>query len=152
MPLVDKVSGESRTGRETAPSSIELVNQLSEISRLSDFVDRLGAEWGLSEDILFKAHLALDELVSNTIKYGYDDQETHHIQVTVSLESDDLIMRVEDDANPFNPLEAPEPDTDAPIEERGIGGLGLFLVRRLMDGISYRRSGEKNIVTIWKAI
>ena len=122
-------------------SSLELTNQLSEIGKLTDLLEQLAEAWGLSEDLLFKANLALDEIVSNIIRHGYPVSGDRRITVRIRLEKDDLVMEVEDDAPEFNPLDAPEPDTSAPLEERGIGGLGIFLTRKLMDNMSYRRSG-----------
>ena len=133
-------------------SSLELTNQLSEIGKLTDLLEQLAEAWGLSEDLLFKANLALDEIVSNIIRHGYPVSGDRRITVRIRLEKDDLVMEVEDDAPEFNPLDAPEPDTSAPLEERGIGGLGIFLTRKLMDNMSYRRSGGKNILTLSKKL
>ena len=133
-------------------SSLELTNQLSEIGKLTDLLEQLAEAWNLSEDVLFKANLALDEIVSNIIRHGYGASGDHRIRVRIGLERGDLIMEVEDDAPEFNPLDAPEPDTRAPLEERAIGGLGIFLTRKLMDNMSYRRSGDKNILTLSKKL
>ncbi len=133
-------------------NSLELTNQLSEIGKLTDLLERLAGPWGLSEDVLFEANLALDEIVSNIIRHGYPDSGDHRITVRIRLEKGNLVMEVEDDAPQFNPLDAPEPDTNAPLEERGIGGLGIFLTRKLMDNVSYRRSGGKNLLTLSKRL
>lgn len=132
--------------------SIELKNRISEIPRLGDFLDDLGEAWGLSEDSLFTVHLALDEIVSNTIRHGYDDSAHHRIRILLELKNGELFMTIEDDAAEFNPLRAPEPDFSVPLKERKIGGLGIFLVRKVMDGFSYERCGQKNIVTLWKKL
>ena len=133
-------------------SSLELTNQLSEIGKLTDLLEQLAEAWGLSEDVIFEANLALDEIVSNIIRHGYPDSGDHRIIVRIGLEKGNFIMEVEDDAPEFNPLDAPEPDTSAPLEERAIGGLGIFLTRKLMDNMSYRRFGGKNILTLSKKL
>ena len=68
----------------------------------------------------------------------------------LSVEPGEMRVDVEDDGQPFNPLEAPEADTTNPLEERTIGGLGVHLVRKLMDGLEYKRQGERNLLTIKK--
>jgi serine/threonine-protein kinase RsbW len=66
------------------------------------------------------------------------------------MELGELKAEVEDDGQPFNPLEAPEVDTTKPLEERTIGGLGIHLVRKLMDGLDYQRQGDRNLLTMKK--
>ena len=132
--------------------SIDLHSQLSELTRLSDFLDDLAEAWGLSEDFLHGVHVALDEVVSNTIRHGYDDSAHHRIRILVELAGSELVMRVEDDAAEFNPLTVPEPDLTVPLKDRAVGGLGIFLVRKLMDSVSYERRGERNILTLSKKL
>jgi serine/threonine-protein kinase RsbW len=95
-------------------------------------------------------NLALEEILANIISYGYSDNREHEIRVNLSVEPGKVRVDVEDDGQPFNPLEAPEADTTKPLEERTIGGLGIHLVRKLMDGLEYKRQGEKNLLTIKK--
>lgn len=132
--------------------TLELTNQISEIGKLTDLLEQLAEAWGLSEDVLFKANLALNEIVSNIIRHGYPDSGDHRITVRLGLEKGHLVMEIEDNAPEFNPLDAPEPATSAPLEERAIGGLGIFLTRKLMDHMAYRRSGGKNILTLSKKL
>ncbi len=141
-----------RQGAGEEAESLELTNQLSEIGRVTDLLERLAPAWGLSKDVLFEANLALDEIVSNIIRHGYPDSGEHRITVRLALKKDDLVMEVEDDAPEFNPLDAPEPDTSAPLHERRVGGLGIFLTRKLMNNMSYRRLGGKNILTLSKRL
>jgi anti-sigma regulatory factor (Ser/Thr protein kinase) len=130
--------------------SVVVVNNRREIARLLQLVEDFGRAAGLVEDDTTDINLLLDEFVSNVIKYGYDDGLEHQIQVTVKLEGRHLTMRIEDDGKAFNPLEAPEPDLDLPIEERPIGGLGILVARTLADSIKYRRKGGRNVLTIRK--
>lgn len=129
-----------------------VVNRLQELKRIGDRVEQFGRERRLSEDETSHVHLVLDELVSNIIKYGHDDEREHEIRVFVSVDRDWLTISIEDDGRAFNPLEAPAPDLDLPIERRPIGGLGLFLVKSIMDTLEYRREREHNIVTLRKRI
>jgi anti-sigma regulatory factor (Ser/Thr protein kinase) len=98
----------------------------------------------------YLANLAIEELVTNSIKYGYDDTAVHEIEINLSLSDGKVVLTVSDDGHPFNPLEAPEPKTDLPIDERPIGGLGIHLLRQLSDGMTYERRDGRNQVTIVK--
>src|SRR2546428_1531037 len=90
--------------------SLVVVNQRSELARMSACVDQFGEECGLSAEDITNVNLALDELVSNVIKYGFQDSGEHQIHVTVRLEGDLLTISIVDDGQAFNPLEAPAPD------------------------------------------
>ncbi len=127
-----------------------VVNQRREIARLGGVVDQFGKKCGLSDDDTANISLMLDEVVSNVIKYGYDDALEHQIHIRVTLEHDVVTLQVEDDGKPFNPLEAPQPNLEAPIEERPIGGLGVFIVKSMADSFDYRRENGRNVVTMRK--
>lgn len=93
---------------------------------------------------VYRSRLILEELLTNTIKYGYDDDEIHVIDVTLRL-STPATMRIEDDGHPFDPTkQAPEVDLEASIEERPIGGLGLFMVRQETASMHYQRLDNRN--------
>lgn len=130
--------------------SIELKNNFSEIERLIQIVTEFGEVNNLPSNVLFAVSLALDEILTNVISYGYKDDNEHLIIIRFSLEDEELIAEVEDDGQPFNPLGAPEPNTDKPLQERQIGGLGIHLVRNLMDKLEYRRQENRNILVMKK--
>jgi len=132
--------------------SVIFQNNLSEISRLGEVVDEFGKRNSLSASITNSINLALDELVTNTISYGYDDEKEHQIQLNLKAEGAMFIASIEDDGHPFNPLEKPDVDTNLPLEEKTIGGLGIHLVRKLMDEVSYQYVNNKNVLTIKKKI
>ncbi len=90
------------------------------------------------------AQLVVEEIVTNTLKYGYDDSAEHQISVRVQVDPASLLVLIEDDGREFNPLKAPQPNLDLPIEEREPGGLGIHLVRKLASKIDYRRSDGLN--------
>lgn len=108
----------------------------------------------LPSKVIFNLTLVLDELVSNIINYGYADFDEHPIKVELSLDRDMLTMRIEDDAQPFNILEAPEPELDKPLEERArpVGGMGVHLVKNMVNCVEYKRQNGKNIVMLEKRI
>jgi anti-sigma regulatory factor (Ser/Thr protein kinase) len=129
--------------------AVELRNDLSEIDRIQRLVEERAPEWALSPSSLNAINVSLDEVLTNIISYGYDDGAAHSIAIRVALETDGQVtIEVADDGKPFNPLETPEPDTDADIDDRPIGGLGIHLVLKLMDEVAYRRETDRNILTL----
>ena len=98
------------------------------------------------------ATLAFDEVITNTISYGYDDQEPHEIKVRLTLANGRLTAEVEDDGRPFNPLTAPKPDLTGAVEDRRVGGVGIHLVRSLMEQVDYHRTSNKSHLIMTKRL
>lgn len=130
--------------------SIELKNDISEIKRMSQIVEEFCAINDLPPDILFALNLSIEEVLTNVISYGYEDNEEHQILVRMNIKEDEVWVEVEDDGKHFNPLEVQEPDLNKSLEDRPIGGLGIHLVRNYMDGLEYRRNGDKNLLKLKK--
>ena len=131
---------------------IELKNDLGELPRLADDLQAFAEAHRLPDAALLAMNLALEELVTNTISYGYADGQPHLIAVTLHVDGPDLHLRVEDDARPFNPLDMAAPDLDVPIADRQVGGLGIHLVRSMMDDVRYERAGSRNVVSMRKRV
>jgi anti-sigma regulatory factor (Ser/Thr protein kinase) len=129
---------------------IKLNNKISELESFNRALTEFGRRHGLSPKVVHDLNLALEEILTNIISYGYTDDREHEIKVRLSAKAGEVNVEVEDDGQPFNPLEAPEADTTKPLEERNIGGLGIYLVRKLMDGLGYRRQGDKNLLIMKK--
>jgi len=140
------------TKKTTEPVEIKLRNQVSELDRLNQALTEFGRHHGLAPKVFHDLNLVLEEILTNIISYGYTDNREHEISVNLSLEPGEVRVDVEDDGQPFNPLEAPEADTTRPLEERTIGGLGIHLVRKLMDRIEYRRQEGKNRLVMKKLL
>ncbi len=100
--------------------------------------------------IVQKSNIAFDELLNNIISYGYDDEEIHEIDIEIDLKGERLIITITDDGIPFNPFRKDPPDTMLSVEERVIGGLGIHIVKSLMDEYEYKRNVDKNIITLVK--
>ncbi|MGD8882119.1 MAG: ATP-binding protein [Desulfobacterales bacterium] len=132
--------------------SFKLKSNLSELDALCQNLEKFGQSMGLSKKCIFEANLALDELFTNIITYGFEDKNEHTIRITISLQDDELLFSIEDDGVPFNPTEAESPDLECTIEECRIGGLGIHLAKNLMDEVCYQRCNNKNILTLRKNI
>jgi phosphoserine phosphatase RsbU/P len=136
--------------KETAEGTLSVLlrNDLSEFQRLNQIVTEFAERHGLASELVFRVTLVLEEIVTNVILYGCEDGLEHEISVRLSWEDPYIKLEVEDDGRPFNPLEAPPPDTGKPLAERQVGGLGIHLVREMMDELEYRRENDKNLLTL----
>lgn len=130
--------------------AIRVGNDLEEIPRVADAIEVLAEKEEWPVDWIFNLNLSLDELLTNIVHNGYQDDERHEIDLSVrGLADGGIEIVVEDDGVPFDPFtEAPEPDLESGVEERPIGGLGVFLVKQLMHEVEYERRGDRNRVTL----
>lgn len=129
---------------------LELKNDIAEIERLSHVVEKFGQDHSVPSSVVFDMNLALEEIVTNVISYGFVDNGEHRIVVRLSVKQGVLTAAVEDDGRPFNPLETPISSTNAPLEKGPMGGFGIHLVRKAMDEIEYRRQDNRNILVMRK--
>lgn len=126
--------------------TLEIGNDFAALRPASERLREFLAECGAPVAASFLADLVLEELVTNTIKYGYDDAAAHAIHVDVDFAAGRLGIAVRDDGHPFDPLTLPAPDITLPAKHRDIGGLGLHLVRQMTDSLNYERREGWNIV------
>ena len=138
------------TGHMREELEIKIANKLSELARLNQTLAEFGQRHGLASKAMHDLNLALEEILINIISHGYTDDREHEIKVRLSAPPGEVRAEVEDDGQPFNPLAAPEPDTAQSLEKRTIGGLGIHLVRNLMDGLEYQRQDGKNLFRMQK--
>jgi sigma-B regulation protein RsbU (phosphoserine phosphatase) len=132
---------------------VAIANDLGELERLAGLVDELIDVNGLPQKVAFNLNVCLDELITNIISYGYEDDGAHEIRVCFTLADGTLMTEIIDDAKEYDPfVEAPEPDLDLGVDDRPIGGLGVFLVKEFMDQTAYRHEGGTNITTLWKSV
>jgi anti-sigma regulatory factor (Ser/Thr protein kinase) len=108
------------------------------------------SEQHVSFEAMYLVSLAIEELVTNCVKYGYRDSKDHTIDFVLRVGDGTLRVEVIDDGNPFNPLDAPRPDLSLPPEDRPIGGLGLHLLRELADDLRYERRDGTNRLSLTK--
>lgn len=130
--------------------SLNLESSLESLGQIEQGVAAFGAEHGWPADLLFHVQLVLDELATNVINHGYGARG-HSFQIIIESKPQAVRIEVVDEARPFDPLQdAPEPTTDASVEERKVGGLGVHIAKQLMDEMEYRRENGKNRLTLVK--
>ena len=132
--------------------SFELKSDLSELDKLCQNLEAFGKKFGLSQKLIFEINLALDELFTNIISYGFQDEKEHIVKVTLIPENDQLCLCIEDDGKPFNPIEFETPEVSCSVEECKIGGLGIHIMKKLMDEVCYERCDDKNILNLKKKL
>lgn len=133
---------------EDSLSWMELPAVKDSLPRLSGFIQENARTAGFSEAVVQKIDLILEEVLLNIINYAYPDQQEGLIQAGCKAENSSFIIRIIDRGLPFDPSARPDPDTSLSIEERQIGGLGIYLVRQLSHDVSYQRVQDRNHLEI----
>jgi anti-sigma regulatory factor (Ser/Thr protein kinase) len=132
--------------------TLRIGNRIAELPKVADDVGEFGVRHGVSRPVLHALMVALDEVLSNTIKYGYRDDDPHEIVVQVFLMPGEIVAEVRDDGVWFDPLSVPPADLSGGFAERRLGGIGLHLVRSLMDDLEYFREGGRNRLRLSKRL
>jgi anti-sigma regulatory factor (Ser/Thr protein kinase) len=127
-----------------------LLNEQREIARAQDELEKFAAKHALPDRQLHDVQLALEEHLTNILNYAYEDDRKRHITVRLALDRPELRIEVEDDGCPFNPLEHATPDLSIPIDQKPVGGLGIHMIRKSLDGLEYRRENGRNILVMVK--
>ena len=140
------MSGQALEGEALEMS---LPNDLGEIAGVAARIDEFCAARDLRH-VAYAVNLAIDEILTNTISCGYDDDERHRIEIIVRMEEASLVVVIVDDSMPFDLGLAPERDLDVSLDETPLGGLGLYLVHQMMDTVEYSREEGCNIVILRK--
>lgn len=127
---------------------INMKNNHQEISRMCDEIKNFCAANNVSDAKYHDIVLIVDEIVANIINYAYPDQMEHEFSLNIIKENDRVCIKIVDGGIPFDPLNHKDPDTSAEIEERQIGGLGIFLVKQLSEYVEYSRIDDRNQLDI----
>jgi anti-sigma regulatory factor (Ser/Thr protein kinase) len=139
-------------GRPGKPAGLTIGNRPDEIAAAAQFVTDFGTRHRLPTAVIHDLCVAFDEALSNIVKYGHGDDARHEISLRLGLTGAQVVAEVEDDGVPFDPLSVPAPRLEGGIDERPIGGLGIYLLRQLMDEVHYARRGNRNVLTMKKRI
>ena len=131
-----------------ASLSLAITTTRDELERIAGAIEKLGQEDEWPDDLVFRVNLVLEELILNIMDYGAEDGDPD-ISLTIECDDDSISIELSDSGRPFDPLtEAPEPDLDASVSERRVGGLGVHLTKTLMDDVRYAREGDRNHLSI----
>lgn len=136
----------------SAQLRIRLRNRVEELRRVQAALEQFAAAERLPLSLLGSLSLVIEEVVCNIVFHGYEDDAEHEIELRLAVEGDDLVLEVEDDGRAFDPLSVPAPDLGAPLPGRPVGGLGIPLIRRLMDEMRHERRCGRNRLTLTKRI
>lgn len=130
---------------------VTIPNKLNEIRCVAEVIDNLSIEWNFQPKLSKQLNLVIEEVVSNIIFYAYHDNKEHIITLEIQNQEKGICIQVTDDGECFNLLESGcDVDINTSIEERKIGGLGIHILKTLVDKIQYERKGELNVVKITK--
>ncbi len=136
----------------TESTTLVLKNDVSELESVISFVSAVCVRNSIPPETEHDLKLALDEMITNVAQHAYPGGGEHHFTLQITVSDEEFVARIEDDGVEFNPTEHPIPDLDAPLEERKVGGLGVYLVRQIMTSVEYRRVAGKNVVTLRKKL
>ena len=115
-----------------------VTSNMANLTKIARFASERARLAGMGEDQVFDVQMAVDEACANAMEHAYKGRQDGEIHVCCYVEKDEFVVRVTDYGKPFDPSSIPPPDLSAPLEERDVGGLGLFFMRALMDGVEFR--------------
>ena len=127
---------------------VSIPGRLSEVDTVARRVEEFGDANGLPQPKVYVVNLALDELITNVVSYGFGGVADPEIRITLRLEAGALILIMEDNGRPFDPTQDVPTDISSALDERPIGGLGLHLVKSFADRLSYEFAAGRNRVTV----
>lgn len=125
-----------------------IVNSLDELARLCHATHEFMSQANIPSSAIYKIDLSLEELLTNVVKYGYDDQIHHNITVSLIISEDKIILTTQDDSREFDPTIVRDIELQEDILNRKVGGVGLHLTRNMVDSITYCRKNGINIVSV----
>ncbi len=126
--------------------------ELESLSVFRGFISDCCAKFQIPNGTVYELKLAVDEACTNIIEHGYKGMDPGSIILSFRIESDRILVQITDFGHVFEPADAPKPDVEAALEDRQLGGMGLFLIYQTMDNIDYQSSEEGNTLTFTKYI
>jgi anti-sigma regulatory factor (Ser/Thr protein kinase) len=132
--------------------TLALKNNIDEINRLHTFIEEVGETFELPMKVVQNLDLVLEEAVTNVIMYAYPQEQNEHIYLTAKKQDDRLVFVLTDSGIAFDPTQTPDADITLSADERQIGGLGIFLIRKIMNEVKYERIDDKNVLTLEKEL
>jgi anti-sigma regulatory factor (Ser/Thr protein kinase) len=130
--------------------NVTIRNDVADLANVTETVDRVGVEAGIPARVVMQLQVVLDEVLSNVIKYAWPDGGSHEFVVGINVRDGGIEITITDDGRPFNPLVQPPPAPPPPGRRPIPGGVGIHMVRQLVDGFEYVRFDGRNQVTLTK--
>ncbi len=132
--------------------TLRIPAQISQLARARQFVEETGARLGLPRAVTEPLTLAVDESLSNIVQHGYEDK-VGTVELEMERTEEAVVVRLRDQGPPFDPTRLPDPDVTLPLNQRPIGGLGVYLTRRSVDSVAYERTAAgDNQLTLTKKL
>ena len=138
--------------KDSFSKTLRVNNQIDELTRVAGFLEETGEEWEFPMPLVFSLNLVLEEAWTNTISYGFDDEDNHIIEINFIKDGPLLTISIIDDGHEYDPTAKADPDITLSAEERQIGGLGIFLIKKIMDTVEYQRRDHRNYLILTKNI
>ncbi|MEK9727982.1 MAG: ATP-binding protein, partial [Candidatus Margulisiibacteriota bacterium] len=133
------------------PLVISLKNDIKELLKLQYIIQQFSVQHDLEDKIEKTINLVLEELISNIIYHGYTNHESHTLFIKINLDETHIRIEIQDNASAFNPItDAPKIDTNIIDSDREVGGLGIHIIKNMVDELTYLRKDNKNHLTIVK--
>lgn len=135
----------------TSEFKLSVTSNMKNLTAISDFITSVAKKLGLDDDQTFALQMAVDEACANVIEHAYGGQTNGTISIHCQTLNDDVVVTIHDHGRPFDPQSVPRPDITAPLEKRQNGGLGLYLMEKLMDSVEWAFDADKgNTLTLRK--
>ena len=131
---------------------IRIKNQVDELERVNQFVEEIGEELGLDMELQMNLNLVMEEMVSNVIFYAYPQGKSAEIELVAESDGKELTFVLSDKGKEFDPTAKEDADPDVNPMERDIGGMGIYIVKNIMNQVTYQRLEGKNLLTMKKSI
>ncbi len=131
---------------------IVIKNEVEELDKLAAFVEEVASELGLEPELEMNLNLALEEVVSNVILYAYPKKEEGSVMIAANGDGKSLVFTITDKGKEFDPTKVEEADITLSAEDRQIGGLGIYIVKNIMNEVTYQRLEGHNVLTLKKTI
>ena len=135
---------------ETSEKHLVLHNDIKQIPQLAGFIEAVAQAGSLNQSTAMSLNLALEEAVTNVILYAYPEGTEGLVDIEAIIRKHQICFKITDSGRPFDPTQVAEVDTTLPLEERPIGGLGIHIVRSIMDEVSYNREDGHNFLRLIK--
>ncbi len=138
--------------KQKAHKQLVIGNDITELGRVVTFLEVLEDEWALPVGLIMPLNLVLEEALTNVIFYAYEKESKNEIVIDFKKGENQLEIKITDSGKPFDPTEKADPDITLSVGERPIGGLGIMLIKKIMDKVTYQRKESFNILLMTKKL